>query len=79
MLLNKKTKLKKNKSKPKKQRTFTSSEFSLPEDKQLSLSELFRNDYLKRKTQPKNNKSQKQLGATKKRNKSRSKCRLDKC
>jgi hypothetical protein len=81
MLLLKKPKSRKNnKSKTKRQRTFTSSEFSLPEDRhQLSLNELFRNDLLKRKTQPKPNKSQKQLGATKKRAKSKSKLRLDKC
>jgi len=34
---------------------------------------------LKKKAQPKPNKSQKQLGATKKRTKSKSKFRLDKC
>ena len=81
MLLVKKTKPRKqNKSKGKRQRTFTSSEFSLPEDRHhQSLSELFRNDLLKRKTQPKPNKSQKQLGTTKKRTKSKSKLKLDKC
>lgn len=81
MLMLKKTKPRKaNKSKNKKQRTFTSSEFSLPEDRQnISTGELFRNDLLKRKTQPKLNKSQKQLQATKKRTKSKSKLRLDKC
>lgn len=81
MLLTKKVKTRKNnKSKSKRQRTFTSSEFSLPEDRnQLSLSELFRNDLLKRKAMPKPNKSQKQLGTTKKRTKSKSKLRLDKC
>ena len=80
MLLAKKVKPRKtNKSKTKRQRTFTSSEFSLPEDRQLSLSELFRNDLLKRKAMPKPNKSQKQLGATKKRTKSKPKLRLDKC
>jgi len=84
MLLGKKLKTKKNKSKPKRQRTFTSSEFSLPEDRNhLSLSELFRNDALKKKTPPltapKKNRSQKQLQTTKKRTKSKSKLRLDKC
>jgi 6-phosphogluconolactonase/glucosamine-6-phosphate isomerase/deaminase len=80
MLLQKKTKSKKNnKSKSKKQRTFTSSEYSLPDDRNQSLNELFRNDLLKRKTQTKNNKSQKQLCTTKKRTKSKSKLRLDKC
>lgn len=81
MLLTKKVKTRKNnKSKSKRQRTFTSSEFSLPEDRnQLSLSELFRNDLLKRKAMPKPNKSQKQPGTTKKRTKSKSKLRLDKC
>lgn len=81
-MLTKKTKQprKLNKSKSKKQRTFTSSEFSLPEDRNhLSLNELFRNDLLKRKAQPKPTKSQKQLAATKKRTKSKSKFKLDKC
>lgn len=45
----------------------------------MSLSELFKNDLLKRKGQPKNMKSQKQLGLTKKRTKSKSKLKLDKC
>ena len=54
MLTTKKVKPKRNnKSKAKRQRTFNSSEFSLPEDKQLSLNELFRNDMLKKKAQPK--------------------------
>jgi hypothetical protein len=79
MLLLKKAKPKTNKSKAKKQRTFTSSECSLPADRNQSLSELFRNDLLKRKMQPKSNKSQKQLLMTKKRTKSKTKLRLDKC
>ena len=81
MLASKKQKPRKNnKSKGKKQRTFTSSEISFPEDRQnMSLSELFRNDMLKRKTQPKPTKSQKQLINTKKRTKSRGKLKLDKC
>jgi hypothetical protein len=88
MLVAKKIKLKKTKSKPKKQRTFTSSEFSMPDDgRHLSMSELFRNDALKRRQPPavlaaapvKKNRSQKQLQTTKKRTKSRSKLRLDKC
>lgn len=80
MLLSKKVKPRKtNKSKNKRQRTFTSSEFSLQEDRISSLSELFKNDLLKRKAIPKPTKSQKQLGATKKRTKSKSKLRLDKC
>ena len=79
MLLSKKTKPRKAKSRGKKQRTFTSSEFSLPEDRQRSLGELFRNDALRRRppTAPiKKNKSQKQLQTTKKRTKSKSKLRL---
>lgn len=81
MLLVKKQKPKKNnKSKHKKQRTFTSSEFSILEDRQhMSLNELFRNDFLKRKTQPKSTKSQKQLTNTKKRTKSRGKLKMDRC
>lgn len=85
MLLGKKLNRRKNKSKSKKHRTFTSSEFSLPDERNhLSLSELFRNDALKRKVAPpppppKKIKSQKQLQTTKKRTKSRSKLRLDKC
>ena len=82
MLLTKKTKPRKTKSRGKKQRTFTSSEFSLPEDRQRSLSELFRNDLLRKKQpQPpiKKNRSQKQLQTTKKRTKSKSKLRLDRC
>jgi len=84
MLLGKKLNRKKNKSKSKKQRTFTSSEFSLPDERNLlSTSELFRNDALKRKivqpSVPKKNKSVKQLQTTKKRTKSKSKLRLDKC
>jgi hypothetical protein len=88
MLVAKKLKLKRNKSKPKRQRTFTSSELSLPCDRtQHSLSELFRNDAFKRRppqpqpppaavTAPKKQPSQKQLNCTKKRGKSRSKVRL---
>ena len=80
MLTTKKVKPKRNnKSKAKRQRTFNSSEFSLPEDKQLSLNELFRNDMLKKKAQPKNNKSQKTLVSTKKRCNNKSKNKLDKC
>lgn len=88
MLVSKKLKVKKPKSKPKRQRTFTSSEFSLPDDnRHISMSELFRNDALKRRQPPpvlaaapvKKNRSQKQLLTTKKRTKSRSKARLDKC
>lgn len=88
MILAKKIKVKKNKSKSKKLRTFTSSEFSMPEEnRNISMSELFRNDALKRRQPPsvlttaavKKNKSQKQLQTTKKRTKSKSKLRLDKC
>lgn len=90
MLVGKKQKPKKNKSKSKKQRTFTSSEFSLPDDQRpLSTTDLFRNDALKRRNNPtqpalpisavRKNKSQKQLQTTKKRGKSRSRTRLDKC
>lgn len=88
MLVAKKLKLKRNKSKPKRQRTFTSSELSLPCDRtQHSLSELFRNDAFKRRplapsvptAVPKKQPSQKQLNLTKKRTKSKSKAKLDRC
>jgi hypothetical protein len=87
MLVAKRLKLKGNKSKPKRQRTFTSSELSLPCDRtQQSLSELFRNDAFKRRPPPpaptavpKKQASQKQLNVTKKRGKSKSKARLDRC
>jgi hypothetical protein len=88
MLVAKKLKLKKSKSKPKRQRTFTSSELSLPCDRtHHSLSELFRNDAFKRRPPPpvptaapvKKQRSQKQLQCTKKRQKSRSRARLDRC
>lgn len=92
MLAGRKLKLKKNKSKPKRQRTFTSSELSLIDrPQQHSLSELFRNEAFKRKTPnnpnshsnpiplPAKQRSQKQLNCTKKRAKSRSRTRLDRC
>ena len=87
MLVAKKLKLKGTKSKPKRQRTFTTSEHSIPCDRtQQSLCELFRNDAFKRRVPPpaptavpKKQASQKQLNCTKKRQKSRSKTRLERC
>jgi hypothetical protein len=96
MLLGKKPKPKRNKSKGKRQRTFNSSEFSLPEDhaRPISSSELLRNDPICKRRNPqgqwqgpavpaapvKKNRSVKQLQTTtKKRGKSRSRGRLEKC
>jgi hypothetical protein len=88
MLQGKKLKPKRTKSRNKKQKTFTSSEFSLPDDhpRLTSTSDPVRNDPLSRRRnlpapQPsvKKNRSAKQLQATtKKRGKSRSRG-LDKC
>ncbi len=96
MLLGKKAKPKRNKSKSKRQRTFNSSEFSLPDDhaRPISSSELLRTDPVCKRKNPqgqsvgpavpaapvKKNRSAKQLQATtKKRGKSRSRGRLEKC
>lgn len=73
----KKKKNSKSKSKPKRMKTFTSSEFSLLEDRQyISVCDLFKNDALKKKnntamisslqsSKPQKVKSQKNLNSTK--------------
>ena len=84
MIQPKKVKTLKQKTKHKRQRTFTSSELSLlPEDiNNRSLVELFRNEVIKKQGlhPPKKIKSQKQLlSVTKKKGKSKSKSKFDKC
>ncbi len=85
MISTKKQKNNKPKQKTKKQRTFTSSELSLlPDDHHnRSLAQLFRNEGIKKQLplqQNKKNRSQKQLmSTTKKRGKSKSRGKLDKC
>ena len=96
MLLGKKTKPKRNKSKNKRTRTFTSSEFSLPDDhaRPTSACDILKNEPISKRRVPqtqsqgpallanqvKKNRSVKQLQATtKKRGKSRSRGRLEKC
>lgn len=85
-MLPKRPKPKKDKSKPKRMKTYTSSEFSLLEDRNHhSMTELSRQEALRKKQPqppplPKKAKSQKLMQTTlKKRTKSKSKIKLDKC
>lgn len=87
MLVAKKLKPKKGKSKPKKQRTFTSSEFSLPDEHLRLSTDPSRTEPRRRQPHPqpqpanpipRKNRSAKQLQSTTKK-RGKSKGRLDKC